>query len=232
VTPPKTEGLNPSTDFLGQKAYVDCLVRAGAAPVFLPSVEDDGYISAALAALDGVLLTGGDDADPALYGEKPHPKLGSVDELKGCFEVPLVRGALATGLPIFGICGGIQILNVACGGTLHQDIAACTGSTLQHKADQAQPRPSHGIEITAGTRLHAILGAERLVVNSTHHQALNKLGDGLAVTARAPDGIVEAVERPGDPFVFGVQFHPERLAAHEPVFQRLFDAFVEACTGR
>lgn len=228
ISPPKAEGLNSSTDFLGEKPYVDCIVRAGGTPVLLPSVESDGYVHDVLRTLDGVLLPGGDDADPALYGGEPHRKLAVTDDLKGRFEAALARGALEAGVPLFGICGGIQILNVACGGTLHQDIAACTSSTIQHRVVQTESRPCHSIDIVPGSRLHEIIGETRIRVNSTHHQAIAALGDGLVATAHAPDGIVEAVERPGELFVLAVQFHPERLAAGEPMFQRLFDAFVQA----
>jgi len=225
----KAQGLDSSTAFEGQKTCVDCIVRAGATPVLLPSVENSGYIEGILRVLDGVLVAGGDDADPALFGEEPHRKLGFVDDLKGRFEAALMRAALEARLPLFGICGGVQMLNVVCGGTLHQDIASCTGSTLQHQTVTTEPRPSHSIELVPGTRLYDVLGQTHLRVNSTHHQAINALGDGLEATAHAPDGIIEALERPGDPFLLGVQFHPESLAAREPVFQRLFDAFVEAC---
>ncbi len=234
ISAPKAEGLNSSTDFLGEKPYVDCITRAGGTPVLLPSVESEQYVRDVLHTLDGVLLPGGDDADPALYGAEPHPKLGVTDDLKGRFEAALARGALArvaldARVPLFGICGGIQLLNVACSGTLHQDIAACTGSTIQHRVVQTESRPCHTITIVPGSRLHEIIGEDRIRVNSTHHQAIAALGDGLVATAHAPDGIVEAVERPGEPFVLAVQFHPERLAAREPMFQRLFDAFVEKC---
>ena len=232
VAPPKEEGLDSSTGFLGQKPYVDCIVRAGGTPVLLPSVENEGYVEDVLRPLNGVLIPGGDDADPSLFGDEPHPKLGFVDDLKARFEAALVRGALDAGVPVLGICGGLQMLNVVCGGTLHQDIASCTDSTILHRVVQTESRPCHSIEIAPGTRLHAILGVERLRVNSTHHQAVNALGERLVASAHAPDGIVEAVERPGEPFVLAVQFHPERLAAHEPTFQRLFDAFVNACSTR
>ena len=228
ISPPKAEGLNSSTDFLGEKPYVDCIARAGGTPVLLPSLESEQYVHDVLRTLDGLLLPGGDDADPALYGGEPHPKLGVTDDLKGRFEAALARGALEAGVPLFGICGGIQILNVACGGTLHQDIAACTSSTTQHRVVQTESRACHSIDIVPGSRLHEIIGEARIRVNSTHHQGLDALGDALVATAHAPDGIVEAVERPGEPFVLAVQFHPERLAAREPMFQRLFDAFVEA----
>lgn len=232
VVPPRVEGGNSSLGFLGQKAYVDCVVRAGGTPVLLPSVAEAEFADEVLRVLDGVLVAGGDDDDPRRYGQEPHPKLGRIDQLKGDFESRLVRAALDAGLPILGVCGGHQMLNVVCGGTLHQDIAACTSSTMQHNMPQAEPRPRHSIAIVPGTRLHAIVGEQELHVNSTHHQAIDALGDGLVATAHAPDGLVEAIERPGEPFTLSVQWHPDRLAPEDATSQRLFETFVEACAAR
>jgi putative glutamine amidotransferase len=232
VVAPGGEGRNSDIGFLGQKPYVDAVVRAGGAPVLLPSVESGGVVEEMVRRLDGVLASGGSDSDPAGYGQEPHPKLGLVDDLKGRFEAALIAAALEAGVPVFGICGGHQMLNVVCGGTLHQDIASCTGSTMQHSVATTESRPCHSVAIVPGTRLHAILGAERIRVNSTHHQAIATLGQGLVATAHAPDGIVEGIERPGEPFVLGVQWHPERLAERDLISQRLFDAFVSACVTR
>jgi len=232
TTPPRQEGGNPSIGFLGQKPYVDCVVRAGGTPVLLPSVAEGAFADELPRVLDGVLVAGGDDADPRMYGQEPHPKLGPVDQLKGDFESRLVRAALEAELPLLGICGGLQMLNVVCGGTLHQDIAVCTGSTIQHNRTPAEQEPRHSISVTPGTRLHAIVGTHELQVNSSHHQAIDALGDGLVAAAHASDGLVEAIERPGEPFALGVQWHPERLAPEDPASQRLFDAFVDACSTR
>jgi len=242
VVPPKEEGRESSnratqrtasqssTGFLGKKVCIDCVVQAGGTPVLVPSVEDNGFIEEMLRTLDGVLVAGGDDAHPSLYGQEPHEKLGPVDEIKGRFEAALVRGALDAGLPLFGICGGLQMLNVVCGGTLYQDIASCAPPAMRQHPIVDDMRPCHDVEIVPGSRLHAILGETKLRVNSTHHQAVDALGDGLAVTARATDGVIEAIERPGEPFVLAVQFHPETLAPHDPIFQRPFDTFIDACT--
>lgn len=229
VFPPREAGASSGTAFLGQTECADCIVRAGGNPVFLPSVVSDDYVAQVLHAIDGVLVAGGDDDDPARYGQEPHAKLGFVDHVKGRFESELIRRALAAGVPILGLCGGHQVLNVACGGTLHQDIAACTGSTMGHSAAMTEPRPSHTVQIASGSRLHAVYGEQKIRVNSSHHQAVDRLGEGLTATAHAPDGIVEAIERPGEPFVMGVQWHPELLAAQDAASQRPFDVFVEAC---
>jgi putative glutamine amidotransferase len=229
IVAPGGEGRDSGVAFLGQKPYVDSVARAGGTPVLLPSVESGDVVQEMVRRLDGVLASGGNDSDPAGYGQEPHPKLGLVDDLKGRFEAALIAAALEAGVPVFGICGGHQMLNVVCGGTLHQDIAACTGSTIQHAVATTESRPCHSIAIAPGTRLHAILGADRIRVNSTHHQGIDTLGQGLVASAHAPDGIVEAIEHPGEPFVLSVQWHPERLAERDPMFQRLFDAFVDAC---
>ncbi|MBN1917133.1 MAG: gamma-glutamyl-gamma-aminobutyrate hydrolase family protein [Verrucomicrobia bacterium] len=229
IVSPGVEGANSATAFLGQRELAECIVQAGGNPVLLPSVEGERYAREIVAELDGVLVGGGDDGDPAGCGEEPHPKLGFVDDVKSRFEAVLLRAALEAGVPVFGICGGHQILNVACGGTLHQDIGACTGSTMLHAVAQTEPRPCHSVKVVAGSRLHAIVGETKLRVNSTHHQAVDKVGDGLAVTARAPDETVEALERPEAPFVLSVQWHPERLIERDSASRRLFEAFVAAC---
>jgi putative glutamine amidotransferase len=165
------------------------------------------------------------DVDPACYGEEPHPRLGPVNPLRTHFEIQLVRLALTRELPVFGICGGAQVLNVALGGALYQDIPSQVPKAYKHSGS---PEPAHTIDIVPDTRLAAILGTPEMRVNSLHHQAVKVPGQGLVVSASARDGVIEAVEIPGRPFALGVQWHPEQLFMEDEAALRLFSAFVQA----
>ncbi len=177
-----------------------------------------------------MLLSGGADVDPALYGQKPHPKLRHVDRRRDDFELALVREALRRDRPLLAICRGQQVLNVAMGGTLLQDIPSELGVVADHDAPGERTSRPHAVEVLAHTRLRAILDRDELDVNSIHHQAVDRLGDGLEVSARSPvDGVIEGLEVPGSRFVVAVQWHPESFWDQPDSFQRLFDAHAEAC---
>lgn len=199
-----------------------------------PGAERDPLAAAAAAVIDragGLLLTGGGDIDPYLFGQHPHPRLGRVTPRRDAWEIALVQAALAAGRPILGICRGAQILTVACGGTLVQDLDTQVPGAIQHRQKAPRGHPSHEVQIHDGTLLRRIAGAAVIRVNSRHHQAVREPGAGLVVSAVAPDGVVEAVEGSGGGFVVGVQWHPEDLAGagwEDPVSRRLFRAFVEA----
>jgi putative glutamine amidotransferase len=211
-------------------AYVDVVVAAGGLPLVLPSVEPD-TAAAYLARIDGLLLTGGDDVDPSCYGRDPHPELGEVDPARDRFEVALVRGARAAGTPVLGICRGIQLLNAAFGGTLVQDVPSEVTGAIQHQQRTVtMGEYGHALAAVPGTRFARIAGAESFRVNSYHHQAVDRVADGLVVTARSPDGIVEGLEDPAHPFLEAVQWHPERLP-EDRVTVRLLRAFVEAAAA-
>jgi putative glutamine amidotransferase len=176
--------------------------------------------------LHGLLIPGSPaDIDPACYGEEPHPRLGPVNPLRTDFEIRLVRHALTRGLPVFGICGGSQVLNVALGGSLYQDIPSQVPKAFKHSGS---PERAHTVDIVPGTRLAAMLGTLEMRVNSLHHQAVKVPGQGMVVSASARDGVIEAVEMSNQPFVIGVQWHPERLFRDDEAAQRLFSAFVQA----
>jgi putative glutamine amidotransferase len=165
-----------------------------------------------------------------LYGRPPHPKLGKVVRERDDFELALCREALRRDLPILAICRGHQVLNVATGGTLVQDIASTIEGAMRHEAKGPRTRRSHQIEVTAGSRLRGILGQGAFPVNSIHHQAIERLGEGLVASACCPDdGLVEGLEMPGRRFVVGVQWHPESFWKRPESFQALFDAHAEAC---
>jgi len=208
--------------------YVDALVRAGAAPVLIPALGEAEVVSRLFSALDGLLLPGGDDPSPETFGQEPAPGLGDIDPDRDKAELALCNHALQSELPILGICRGIQILNVAAGGTLIQDIPTQAPSPIQHRQRSFGPVATHTIHIEPHTRLHEIFGGGRIRTNTYHHQAIGRVADGFIVSARSEDGIIEGLERKGNPFILGVQCHPESLAPVDPRFQKLFDDFVKA----
>jgi putative glutamine amidotransferase len=210
--------------------YVRSVETAGALPlVFAPGRPEDA--SDLLDHVDGLLLTGGADVDPGLYGARPHPVLGPVFRERDDFEVALCREALRRDLPLLAICRGHQVLNVATGGTLYQDIPSEIPGAGAHDPDVERWQTAHDVEILPGTRLREILRAERVAVNSFHHQSIRELGRELVLSARSPDGVVEGVEMPRKRFVLGVQWHPESFWDHEPGFRPLFQALVRAADG-
>jgi putative glutamine amidotransferase len=205
--------------------YVDALRRAGAVPVLIPPQPEN---AAELAqGLDGILLAGGEDCDPELYGQERHPKVVELmDERRQSNDVTLAKVARERGIPTLGICLGLQVMNVAAGGTLVQDIDSDVETEIQH-ASLPEDRVRHDVIIEQGTKLASIVPAVELNVNSSHHQAVSTVADGLRVTAHAPDGIVEGLEDPRHPFYVGVQWHPEDMT-EEGSASTLFGAFVDA----
>jgi putative glutamine amidotransferase len=204
--------------------YVDALRSAGAVPVLIPPQPEN--VAEVLDELDGLLLAGGDDCDPAVYGEPRHPSVVPMDPRRQTNDLSLARAARERGVPTLAICLGVQVMNVAAGGTLIQDIASSIDTDIDH-ASEPTDRHRHEVLIESDTRLGRILGARELNVNSSHHQAIGRVGEPLRVTAHAPDGVVEGLEDPAHPFYVGVQWHPEDMA-HEKSAAALFGAFVEA----
>jgi putative glutamine amidotransferase len=212
-----------------REEYVRSVERAGAVAVALPAGAA-GEAGALLDRLDGLVLSGGADVDPALYGEPAHPRLRRVDRLRDEFELALVRETLRRDLPLLAICRGHQVLNVASGGTLVQDLASVVAGGERHDSAEPRARRVHPIDVRPGTRLSRAVGEGRVLVNSIHHQAVARLGPGLVASAHCPDdGVVEGIEMPGRRFVVGVQWHPESFWADAESFQPLFDAHAEAC---
>lgn len=206
--------------------YFEAVLEAGGLPLLIPFLESLEDIQEAIARVDGLLLTGGADVDPALYGEQPRPETKMAPQMRQRLDVPLARAVLAAGRPVLGICMGIQVLNVAAGGTLVQDIAAQTPGALQHRRMEEADRAVHKVEIVKGSMLAEIVGGEPLGVNSTHHQAVAQVGRGFAVAARAEDGVIEAIESATGGPALGVQWHPERLRGI-PRHRRLFEWLIE-----
>ncbi len=206
------------------KAYCAAVAAAGALSVLLP-VGDPADAPAYLDRVDGLLLPGGIDVVPTLFGQEHHPNLGDTDEAQDRFEIAIAREAWNRRMPIMAICRGIQLLNVALGGTLIQDIPALSPSDLVHRQTAARPEPSHEIHVDEASALFGLTGS-RFAVNSFHHQSLDQIAEPLRVVARAPDGIVEAVESDEHPLLIALQCHPEEMAVSDPVSQALFRRFV------
>ena len=212
-------------------SYVAALTRAGAAPFLIPQIGDLALLRALYERIDGLLLSGGVDIHPAHYAESVHERCGEISPDRDETELALTRWAMEEEKPLLAICRGIQVLNVALGGNLYQDIQAQVPGGAKHAWDSGYPRDhlAHTVTIVPKTRLARILSATCLPVNSMHHQAVKDVAPRLNVAARAPDGIIEAVEAIDHPFALGVQWHPEELATTDDRAQRLFAALVEAC---
>jgi putative glutamine amidotransferase len=209
--------------------YVESIRRAGAEAVELTLADPP---DAVVGRVDGVLLTGGGDIDPALYGAPAHLNFIAAEPGRDTFEIALVRAALAADLPVLAICRGMQVLNVAFGGDLVQDIPTEVNGALHHDVREPRYALAHEVWVTASSRLAALMkddleDGESCQVNSRHHQAVRHVGDGLEVVATAPDGVIEAVERPTARFCLGVQWHPENFW-RTGEFRPLFEGFVEA----
>jgi putative glutamine amidotransferase len=204
--------------------YIDSLRRAGAIPVLIPPQPENAR--EIVDELDGLVLAGGDDCDPAVYGEEKHPSVEPMDARRQEGDITLAKIARDRGIPTLGICLGVQVMNVAAGGTLVQDIDSQMQTEIEH-ASEPEDRARHDILIEGDTRLASILGKNEINVNSSHHQAIKKVGDGLRVTAHAPDGIIEGLEDPRHPFYVGVQWHPEDMPREDSA-SKIFGAFVKA----
>jgi|SRR5579884_1343660 len=208
--------------------YCSAVKHAGGLPMLLP--HDPELAESYLDRIDGLLVTGGGfDVDPALFGAPSrHPSVKTKDR-RTAFELAAARGALARDMPVLGICGGEQLLAVALGGTLVQHIPDEIPGALPHRQPNPRHEPGHGVRIVPGTLLHRIAGADRLAVNSAHHQAVKTAGPGVVVDAVAEDGVVEGIEDPRRRFCLGVQWHPEFELSDGD--RRIFRAFVEAAGG-
>jgi putative glutamine amidotransferase len=209
--------------------YVAAVQRAGAVPVLIPPVPE--HAARYLELVDGLVLAGGGDLDPAHYGGSAHETLYSVDAQRDALELELARRLVARSQPTLAICRGLQVLNVALGGTLIEHLPAVVGEQVLHRAPPREPTP-HAVAIAPGSRLAAIAGTTECAPMSWHHQAIRTLAPGFTVVAKAPDGTIEAVESSKHPWLIGVQWHPELTADKDPTQQRLFDALVAATINR
>lgn len=208
--------------------YVEALHRAGAQEaILMPVPVSDADAAELLARFDGLVLLGGGDLDPACYGQAPGAELYGVSEARDAFELALTRAAIEQEIPTLAICRGVQALNVVLGGDLDQHITGRPGLMVHGTPNEEDGAVIHDVALERGSRLAAAIRVARPACSSHHHQAIDRLGDDLVVTARSDDGIVEGVELARAAWVVGVQWHPEDTAASDPVQQRLFDAFVE-----
>jgi len=223
---PLAEGEPRGREMALGMPYMKSVEAAGGLPVVIPPLPEEA-IEPLLDRLDGICLSGGPDIDPATYDAEPHPELGPIEPDLDRFELDVARRADAREMPILAICRGTQAINIVRGGILHQHIPELSAE-IPHRQKVASDQPSHAVEIRPESHLAAVIEGQEIEVNSFHHQAIDRLGEGLEVSACAPDGTIEAIEDPGRRFLIGVQWHAETLT-HRPYEAALFERFVDAC---
>lgn len=206
-------------------SYLQALISAGATPLVIPVDGDAGRAGEYIPLLDGLLVPGGEDVTPSLYGQAALPQVRYTAPDKDRMDLALVRMAAEAGLPVFGICRGLQVINVCFGGTLIQDLPSQRPGTLLHTSEKDAPR-THGARLVRGSLMERLLGSDTLTVNTYHHQAVDVLAPGFSITAFAEDGVVEAIEDPAR-HIYAVQWHPERMVETHPRFRPLFRYLVE-----
>lgn len=213
-----------------QERYARAIQQARAVPLVLPIASAPATLRRVVESLDGVVVSGGNfDIHPKYYGERATEKLGNIREERTEFELGLISLALKRDMPVLGVCGGAQAINVALGGSLYQDIRSQVCGAAEHEQGHLKDRGGHAVNIVAGTKLRRIVGRDSLEVNTTHHQSVKKLGKGLIVNAAAADRVIEGIESQGHTFVLGVQWHPEFLVHRDRAQKKIFVAFVRAC---
>jgi putative glutamine amidotransferase len=213
-----------------QERYARAIQQAGAVLLVLPIASAPATLRRIIESLDGVVVSGGNfDIHPKYYGERAIERLGNIREERTEFELGLISLALKRDMPLLGVCGGAQAINVALGGSLYQDIRSQVAGAAEHEQGHLKDRGSHAVNIVAGTKLRRIVGRESLEVNTTHHQSVKKLGKGLIVNAAAADRVIEGIESRDHSFVLGVQWHPEFLVHRDRAQKKIFAAFVRAC---
>ena len=212
--------------------YVKAVQQAGGVPLVMPIVTGHHLIEQQMESIDGLLISGGYDVSPLHYGEEPQQGLEAICPARDNYEIEIVRSAHRLRKPIFGICRGLQLLNVAFGGTLYQDIHLSIPTALQHLSKAKPDEATHTVAIVPNTDLHQIMNETSLLTNSFHHQAIKNIAPNLIVNARTKDGVIEGIEGPKVHFILGVQWHPEVMIEKHPHMLKLFLAFVEAARKR
>ncbi len=211
--------------------YSQVVRYCGGAPVIIPEAQDTKTLKIIMGKIDALILSGGPDIHPRFYGEQVLPGLGEVDEDLDRMELDAARTALQRGIPVLAICRGIQTLNVAQGGTLYQDIPTHVPDSINHAPKIDKGALTHRVQIERKTLLYRILRATEIWTNGKHHQAVKDVAPGLTISARASDGIVEAIEDPFKGFVLGVQWHPEGTWKKDPPSEKLFRGFISAASA-
>jgi putative glutamine amidotransferase len=223
-----TASLNQSKVVIDQDV-LDAILLSGGLPFVIPYTKDPMVAKQIINELDGLLLSGGVDIDPTLFGEEPLPGLGQIMPERDYLEKLLIEDAMYHDLPILAICRGIQILNVISGGNMYQDIYTQTSNPLQHSQKAPRNHLSHFVQVESASKLYQIVKDTRFKVNSFHHQSVKQLAKGFKASATSKDGIIEAIESEVHRFVVGVQWHPENLIRFDVNARKLFDAFIKAC---
>ena len=211
--------------------YILSVIRNGGIPFIIPFNENEEVIKAQMEMIDGLLLSGGQDVAPGNYGEEPAPKLGDIFPERDDFEYGLLKSALEAKKPVLGICRGSQIINTYFNGSLYQDLSYIGKDVLKHKQVNSPSMVTHSVTIDKSSQLFDIFGEEKIRVNSFHHQAVKKVGEGLVMAAKAPDGIVEAIEKTDYPFLVAVQWHPEMLQNSVDMMNKLFLRFIKEASN-
>jgi putative glutamine amidotransferase len=221
---PDSSGRGGSDVFGLYRDYVDAVFMAGGVPMLLPPVAGAEETKLQLQQVDVLIVSGGSDVNPLCYGEEPHPLLETVIFERDNYELALISLADQMGIPMLGICRGLQIINVAFGGTLHQDVSLAK-SFIQHRQVVKQYDPSHSVEISSPSMLYEIFAKTEIYANSYHHQAIKQLASGFSATAKSKDGIIEGIERRGVVPILAVQWHPEMMVHKHPAMLELFRYF-------
>lgn len=207
--------------------YISAVKNAGGIPFIIPLVEDEACINKLVTMCDGIILSGGDDINSLIYGEEPTILQGMITDERDKVDIMIIKEALKQDKSIFGICRGMQMLNVYFGGSLYQDFSLCEGAYIGHFQKSYKEIGTHTINIDKGSIIYESLG-EKILVNSFHHQCIKKLGDGIKVVARATDGVIEGIEVENNKKVFGVQWHPEMMINSKEM-KNIFDEFIKKC---
>lgn len=220
--------------YMVSSVNVEAIDQAGGMPVILPYLLDNQDLEQLADKLDGLYATGGDDIDPSLFGEEPHPRLGTIIPKRDQFEITLMKKMLDRNKPILGVCRGSQILNIAAGGDMYQDIyAQIDRDLLQHAQKAPREHGSHIVHVVKKSLLHHITGMEKFRVNSIHHQANRDVPDFFQISGKAGDGVIEAVESTKHHFVLGIQWHPEAMAAaNDEASLKIYQHFIDACSNK
>lgn len=209
--------------------YVKVIEQSKGSCILYPHTHDTETFERYLDLVDGIILTGGIDINPMFYGEEPMEKLGYFNTKKDFFEVELTKKAIQRGIPILGIDRGLQVINVAMGGTLYQDLSYRDGEHLKHFQSSIMSEKSHSVSIEPHSELREIFGQDKIFVNSFHHQSVKELGKNLEATAKASDGVIEAIEYTGGSFAMGVQWQPEFMFQEYEEQKKIFEFFIEKC---